>query len=367
MALKIQWGGGDWYPPAASTATIQRLMQTQGWYCEPVASTPSSGMSLVTGVYGYGLGLEYNLALTPLGQAQHVWLKPIGALNSVGGFISAGLRLETNNSAAVVMGVYDAVANIQQISVGFCPNGVVKCWRGDPINGTQIGVSRAGVFDYQTDFDVEIFCTVHGSVGEVEVRIDTVTVMHLINQNTKPGTNAYFDSVMWGIGFAAPVFAHFRIDNFRYYDTTGAVNNTWLGTSRTQTSIVAGNGTTTDFTRSNTGLANWQNLLNNNVDDTLFLFDPTVGDLNLSTIVPLVNSPTVFGVEVTVLARQDDATQRFIQTAIVSGGVQANGAAFPTTQTYSADSDVFELDPNTGLGFTGAAVNALQIGVLIYS
>jgi hypothetical protein len=38
-----------------------------------------------------------------------------------------------------------------------------------------------------------------------------------------------------------------------------------------------------------------------------------------------------------------------------------------TAQTYAADMDVFETDPATGVQFTGAAINALQAGPLVYA
>jgi hypothetical protein len=179
---------------------------------------------------------------------------------------------------------------------------------------------------------------------------------------------SYFDS--YGFGWLAgsgTATIDFYIDDLRFYDTTGAQNNTWLSTARVQEMIAGGDGATLDFSKSNTGLAAWQNIINKSVDDTLYLFDGTVGDYNLSTPQALVNSPTVFGIGVMGFYRQDDATQRYAKSRIVSGGVTSDGASFATASSYAGDWDVWELDPSTSLSFTGAAVNALQFGPLVYA
>jgi hypothetical protein len=217
-----------------------------------------------------------------------------------------------------------------------------------------------GAYDFHTWIDMEVFFKSAAGTAEIEVRLQTVPVLHLISE-----TIAAFDSA--GFIHQPSSAVHFMIDDFRIYDATGSVNNTWLGTRRAQLNMPGANGATLDFTRSNTGVANWQNWINQAVDDTLYLYTPNIGDVNLSTVTPMTNAAVVAWVQVTSFVRQDDATQRFVKNRIVSSGVTADGASFPTTQSYSADHDVWELDPNTGLQFTSTAVNALSIGLLVYA
>jgi hypothetical protein len=157
------------------------------------------------------------------------------------------------------------------------------------------------------------------------------------------------------------------LDDFRSYDTSGSVNNNWLGTCRVQGLLPNGDGATLDFTRSNTGLANWQNVANQNVDDSLYLSDNNPGDYNLSTVTPLVNAPVVYWVAVTSFIRQDDATAVTAKNVLYSDGTLAYGAPFNPPLTYAGDTDIWETDPHTGSQFTGAAVNALQIGPSVYA
>lgn len=356
--------GFDWLPAAATSSQINALLEAAGWFI-----SGNSGLcTIVTpGAYGYGQALGFTGALAP-GDSFYQAMRPIGTHNSAGGWVSAGVRLPVSPDHFPFIGVYDAVNAANLITVTFELNGVVRVYRGfsAKFGGVLLANSEAGAFNLQTDFDVEIHFKVHATAGDVEVRINGVSVVHAINVDTQPGANAYFDAICFGWSCInnAPVTPACSFDNLRHYDTAGPLNNTWLGTCRVQTCMAAGNGSTTDFTRSNTGLANWQNIANQVVDDTLYLSDGAIGDFNLSTIQPLVNSPVVDFIGVLTFMRQDDATQITAKNRIVSAGVTLDGAAFNTSESYTGDLDILETDPATGVQFTGAGVNALQIGPL---
>jgi hypothetical protein len=375
--------GFDWLPSGASVATMSALMEAKGWYLRgngPQFGT-MQGCSLVTGRFGYGQRIRVQA-----GSAGHdvaMRCKAIGSHNSGGGYVSASINVQGDSGEPAVLGVYDLVNDQVLVCASFHSNGVVRVWTGGLPStyfggggGTQIGVSEAAQFNANADIDVECFFKVHNTAGEVEVRVNTkgrggpttsTPAIHLINVDTQPGGNAYFDSVFWGNNADSAVGCDFYIDDFRYYDTAGSVNNSWLGTARVQTLLPTGAGATTDFSRSNTGLANWQNASNRNVDDSLYVYDPAVGDFDLYTMQPLVNSPTVFWVQMTSFVRQDDATQRYFKNRLVSASTTSDGASYALSQTYTADTDIWELDPATGLTFTGAAVNALQTGPYVYA
>jgi hypothetical protein len=87
-----------------------------------------------------------------------------------------------------------------------------------------------------------------------------------------------------------------------------------------------------------------------------------VGDQDLYTVTPIINAPVIFGIDVLGFYRQDDATQLYPKNTIKSGGVTSYGAVNASYSTYKAFRDIWELDPATSVGFTGTAVNALQIG-----
>jgi len=360
--------GFDWLPSGASNGTINALLQARGYYLRGTSGALGNllGASLATGRFGYGQRLHISRVTN--GNEASILVKPIGAQNSAGGWISAGWNISGANTVYPVVGVYDLVNDTVLCCVQFAPNGIIKAYRGLPVigGGVFLGSSDVYTFNDGADIDVEVFIKVHSSTGEIEVRINTISVLHLININTQPGSNAYFDSICMGWPSQLPLFVDYYLDDLRYYDTAGSINNTWLGTCRVQTCLTAGAGATTDFSKTGAS-TNWQAAQNQNVDDSKYVYDPTVGDYDLYTIQPLVNSPTVFGVQVTSFVRQDDATQRFFKNRVSSSGTIADGASFATSQTYTGDNDMFELNPNTGLSFTGAQVNALQIGPYVYA
>ena len=359
--------GFDWLPAGATSSQINTLLEAAGWFI-----SGNSGLCAIVspGAYGYGQALGFTGALAP-GDSFFQAVRPVGAHNSTGGWVCAGLHLPVSPDHFPFLGVYDAVNAQNLITVTFELNGVVRIYRGfsAKFGGVLLAQSEAGQFNLQTDFDVEIHFKVDSTAGDVEVRINGVSVVHAINVNTQPAANAFFDAICfgWSCISNAPVTPACRFDNLRHYDATGSLNNTWLGTCRVQTSLAGGNGATTDFARSNTGLANWQNIANQNVDDTLYLSDATVGGFNLSAIQPLVNSPVVDFIGVMTFMRQDDATQITAKNRIVSAGVTRDGAAYNTSQSYTGDLDILETDPATGIQFTGAGVNALQIGPLFFT
>lgn len=369
--------GWDAFPAGASLTDIVRIMQDEGWWFP--AGTSPVGLSIqAPGRYGYGgrLFTSFNPIIAP----DFLAIKLTGGVIT-DGWISAGLSVGLQANAEPEILFYDTINNRRIVSIRFEVFGVVSVYTGGDGGQTYtlLGKSAQGQFLTDEDFDVECYCKVAGGTsGEVQVRIHTLgnggtggptPAIHLINVNTDPGGVGGFTG--HGFGWQALNGSNssqtYTIDDYRHYDSAGTINNSWLGTSRVQSLLAAGNGATINFTRSNTGVANWQNIINKNVDDTLYLYDPTVGDVNLSTLTSLVNSPTVFWVGVTAFVRQDDATQRFVKNRLISGGVTVDGPSFATPMSYVGNHSVTELDPATGLQFTGAAVNLLTIGVLVFA
>lgn len=359
--------GFDWMPSGASATLITALMNMLGWFFAPTNQT--GGFSLVAGRFG---GQALRIAGI---NAQPLSVKPLlpatGAGHVANITISVGFKYNAGNLIAqIVVGPYDAVAQTFQCAVVFAEFGVVQAWRGDPRSGgVFLGASDAGAFDDQVWEDAECHFVVDNSVGEIEVRFQTESVLHLVNVDTQASGNAYCDSWAFTWTFALGETGYdFELDDLRVYDNAGSHNNTWLGTMRVQGLLTASNGGTLDFTRSNTGIANYLNIANQNADDTLYLFDGTASDYNLSGFQPLVNSAApIAWVGLSLFQRQDDATQITSKIRISSSGVTHDGAAYFPTQTYSADTEIFETDPNTGLQFAGTAVNALTGGPLIFA
>lgn len=290
---------------------------------------------------------------------------PLGGGATVSGAVMGmPVWLGADATLPAYFGLWDASGGEPQVSVAFCPMGVVQAWRGFPGSGVLLGSSEIGAFNCDAWFYAELKAVISETDGTVEVRIntvDTAPAVSVVSANTQATGRALIDGIVMG-AMSGLGTVRYKFGGYYVCDLTGSVNNSFLGNSMVQGLLVSGAGSMTDFSRSNPAITNWQCALNQNVDDTLYVFDSAAGDGDLYTVQPLVNNPTVFGVQVKGAYRQTDATQRFVKNQLKASGTLVRGASTPTDLTYAFVKDVWELNPGTGLAFTGPQVNAAEIG-----
>jgi hypothetical protein len=125
-------------------------------------------------------------------------------------------------------------------------------------------------------------------------------------------------------------------------------------------------GASTDWTPFGAA-TNWEAASNADIDDTKYVYGTTPGDYDLYEVTPLINTPTVFGVQVTGYYRQDDATQRSVKNVIYSGTTLDEGIEYFTNADYAATTDMWEEDPDTNDPWLYADVNNVQIGPKVES
>ena len=234
-------------------------------------------------------------------------------------------------------------------------------------NGTLLARTAGGSFFAEKWFYLEIQWE-PSATGSFEVRINTVPVLYLPNVNLIAG------NLLLGVTQRGYDFLYFnqnnnngrywRWDDLYFLDAAGSVNNTFLGNVRAKYMAPMADASPIQWDIGGTtpAASNWQSVLNIALNDTKYVSASIVGKQDLYTIDPNVNSPTVFGVEVNGFYRQNDATQRAVRNVIESNGIQAEGPDKFLDQNYTSRADIFELNPDTGLQFTGTEVNALKIG-----
>jgi hypothetical protein len=353
MALRLI-DGFD-YLPAASTVTTQML---KGRWYSAGSDTPLTASNTA---FGYGNSLFY---FGGYSNPSHL-VTPIGVQTTftVGKRVLVGAA----HSAYGALTFVDAVNGITQFSVSWGQFGLIKVWRGAPGTGVLLISSAVGAVVDESWFFLEVQGTLGTSTGAVEVRVNTVPIITLVSANTKAGSRNAFDCV--GIyasalpGFGG--FVSFYVDDLYGLDGTGGVNTTFLGNARIKAlpTIGAGGHTGLSIGGSAPAATNWQSVQNKELTDAQYVFSATAGDYDLYAIDPQVNAPTVFGLQARGSWRQDDATQRVSRNLLkISGGSLIEGADNYLYQTYAVHSDIYDLNPDTGLGWTQAQVNALQLG-----
>lgn len=246
-----------------------------------------------------------------------------------------------------------------QITIRISSSGALEARRGDA-NGTLLGSSAAGIFLINQWIYIEAKVTIDNTVGVVELRVNggTSPVLNLTGQDTQNTSNAFTNRYFYQDSF---------IDDHYLCDTTGAVNNNFLGDVKIETLYVNGAGNSTQFTPS-TG-SNFQNVDETQTSngDTDYNFSNTVGHKDTFTMTNLLTtSGNIFGVQSHINTRKDDVGTREITTLIRNGTTETPGATFPLSTSYlQHDSAIYETNPDTSVAWTVSDVNNMEAGYTI--
>jgi hypothetical protein len=356
--------GFDFLPIHSTDTTATNLkLDAMGYYV--VKGQPSTANANVKQVGRFGgKCLAYDFSLL-YNDDRNLVVCPAGGTHREGIF-GLGMFVGPTNSADIsqIFHVTDAVSNVRLVTAEFGAYGVIKVYRGQ--TEQLLGWTAAGTWTQNEWFWFECRVVIGNTDGEVEVRINTEEVLHLISVDTQPATatGAFFDSWGWGaIGW--PTYSpkcEYYIDDIYFCDTTGTVNNTFLGNVRARTLATTGAGSSTQLTIYGPEATNWETVHNDAIDDTQYVYSSTVGYKDLYTITPSVPAVVVHGLQVRGAYRMDDATQRIARNLVKSGASTSEGDDHYLNQTFTYYRDIFELDPATALGWSGTAVNAAEIG-----
>jgi hypothetical protein len=370
MANKVL-EGFDWFPSGLSSAERTHLWAANGFY-ETVGGNPVA--DVVTGRFGFGKAMSI-IADTSGADTSKGYVIPIDDLLTEG-FLAFALYYPSSNTSGthdkVAFGFFDGVNDQYQLSVAFRHNGVIECWRGHPWSGTRLHATPVGSFEEDRWMVVEINPVIDDSAGSCEVRVNTVPKIQVTGADTRGGTvTTTFDSIL-PIAYTGPggSFVNLVIDDFYFNDTAGATCSDWLGNLRVKTQFIIADGSIQDFSIGGTSPAatHWQSVLNSALDDTKYVYSPTIGDYDLYSADPNLNAPFVRCLQVRMALRQDDATQRSALAAIRIGAVTYDDdVEHFVNQDYTFYFGKWELNPATGVSFTGAEVNGLEVGIKVES
>lgn len=332
--LRFMDGGGDHY----STAEINAK-----W-------TNSSGATVSSGTGRFG-GNSLKLADLASGSflqktfdAQATWVVGVGYLAP--GFPSA---------AAPIIRLLDQ--GTQQCEVRINPDGTLSVTRNGTAlaSGTSSFALRAGSY-YFIEFKVTIADAISASSCKVRVNgADVITVA--TGQDLSNTANQSANSVTFH-GCAANT----HVDDTYVCDGTGSANNDLLGDCRVYTVLPNAAGDKSEM--SLTGAADHYVAANSNPPDgdTSYVSSATAGQTDLFHFADITLTGTIKGVQVSMLARKDDAGTRQAAHVAKSGGTEYAGTTHNLSTSYLYYSDVRETDPATGLAWTVSNFNAAQFG-----
>jgi hypothetical protein len=276
------------------------------------------------------------------------------------GTIIVGMAVRTAfnpSSDRVLMAFAEGTTQHVQLSLG--AGGVMKVWRGP--QSAQLGSNIPTVMPVDGTWHyVEMKAYIHDSAGTVDVQFDGVNVFSISGQDTQNGGTGICDRFYHDVGNFLGTF----LDDFYINDGTGsAPHNTFYGDVRCDAVATVAEGSTVDFTPS-TGTDNEANIDDGNSPDgdTTYNESATVGHRDLFTLGGFSTSGAILGVRTRARTRKTDAGARNMRTVVKSGSATSLGTPKAQSTSYSETSQLDTVDPNTGVAWTAAGINAAEVG-----
>lgn len=355
MTLHI-FDGFDYFPTVDQTV-IQRNFQADGWFL-------SGGSLSVWADTAFGYGLCAGWEGISFGE---------NAVRSFNGNLYSGeqvvgFRMKTGPTSTATLAFQNNMSTqLNQFSIQFGPDGSMRVFNGD---GTLVTGCPAGTLYPNSWVFMEFKFTI-GSSALFEVRANTKVVLSV------PSINLGYGVPLLGYDYGYDAMSHtlngggggigttWVWDDYYALDTEGSEHNDYLGNVRTVFQEAVGPGDLTNWNIGGSAPAatNWQSVLNKNLDGTKFVYEGTTNDRDLYEMSASVASPTIEAMMVKGAYRLDDATQKKVKNTLRTGlGTDAVGVDIFPDQTYRYYFDIFITNPDTGVAWTDAEINTVQIG-----
>lgn len=250
---------------------------------------------------------------------------------------------------------------VQHITLQQLTSGEWRVFRGTTL-GTQLGTTSGASVSNGTWSYVELKITISDTLGTVDLLVNEVSFLSLTLQDTRNGGNASCDRVQFvGSSTAAD---DTNWDDIYILDTTGSVNNDFLGSQVVVGLLPAADTSAEDFTRS-AGTDSFALVDENPANgDTDYIESSTSANVTRFTYATLSGVANVKGIQINTTCRETDANPFSINNQVKSGATTSDGSNLAIGSTsYVNKSRVVETDPDTAALWTVSGLNAAEIGV----
>jgi hypothetical protein len=212
----------------------------------------------------------------------------------------------------------------------------------------------------QQDFEVKI---VFGNTGSCELKVNNVSDITASSVDNTATANNTANSMDIG-KYSSPTYGLFSFDHCIIMDSSGSVNNDFIGPKTISTLLPTADGNYTDWT-ANTG-DRWAAIDDATPDsDTTYISAATVGNKYTAVMGNLGNASVVNAVCLQLLAKKDDASTREISHLLRYSGVDANGANQVMATGYTYLQNWWQVSPFSGgsTAWTKTEVDGLEAGI----
>jgi len=263
--------------------------------------------------------------------------------------------LELRSDSAATLHVYLGMNTLGQLYV----------YQG---NGTQLGLTPAGTWNWNTWMYLELKVTLHDSTGSFTLRKNGVTILSGTGLDTKNGgTKTVFDSFkIRGTSGNADTVSGNSYDDFYALNGAGSVNNDFLGDCTIQTLYPSGNGNYSQWVGSDADSTNNYLLVDENPPNTTdYVESGTATNKDTYAFADLTGAPNVKGVATRAYMSKSDAGAQLMRQTARIGGTDYPSATddAPSFGSYTLSSRLMEVSPATSAAWTYTEVNGAEFGV----
>lgn len=276
--------------------------------------------------------------------------------------VGAAIRVvpyQNTNSEPLLLGVRDANSQVAHL-VKIGEDGRLKLYRWqygyDQLLSTSVASAPARGWHY-----IELQVTQGTSNGVLSVRINGILAIQMTAQNTLQGGGQLLTTFVGAIpGQNCPLTID--VDDFYIADTSGTINNTFLGDVRVDALQAQADGSLNQWTVEGASSA-WVAVVD---DDEATAIRAATAGLRQSFDVeplPVMATPAIHGVQLTMLARKTDAGLGKVKGLVVSGAQSVVSTDLVLQEQLAWHTALFERNPNGNVQWTEAAFNAAEFGV----
>lgn len=243
-------------------------------------------------------------------------------------------------------------------------SGEAVFWSGDTQDGSEI--EGTGWFPSSgTLYHIELKMFIDGSVGTLELRVDGTTVYSGTNLNTL-GDGSF--SRVWFAPASATTDGtgddetHVWYDNLFFWNTSGSINNDFLGERNIYTLFPDGDTATEEWALSS-GSDSFD-LVNNVPPDPLvdYLEAQNNGDETIMTVEDLPSTEiSVTAVQITSLTYKTGTTDTRLDAGIIINSNEDAGTFSLAQDNPQYKYHISEISPDTSASYTPTEINGMEI------
>lgn len=280
--------------------------------------------------------------------------------------VGAALRVapfENTGAEPVLLGVRDANARVAHL-VKIGEDGRLKLYRRtgsgmsgwDQLISTSVMTAAARGWHY-----VELQVVQGTSNGTLNVRLNGVLAITLSAQNTTQGGGQLLTAFVGAVP-GEDCLVTTDVDDLYIADTSGTINNTFLGDVRVDALKPQASGALNEWTVEGAASA-WEAVSDG--DEATAIRAATAGLSQTFGVeaLPAMTTPAIHGVQVTLLARKTDAGNGRVRGIVASGAQTEVSDDILLQEQLAWHTALFERDPNGNVPWTEGAFNAAEFGV----